>query len=198
MTQWLRRQGHQVNPKRIRRLLRQMGLEAIYPRPRGNLSLPDKEHKIYPYLLRGVAITRPDQVWSTDITYIRMYHGWVYLTAIMDWFSRYVLSWRLSITLENDFCIEALDEALRRHGAPDLFNSDQGPQFTSDAFTGRKTVVRLLTVPSVLIQSVFLVPTSSESDDCRWPQSRTVDRECQGEGGWRRGRDQCGFSPFPP
>lgn len=133
MTQWLGRQGHRVNPKRIRRLLRQMGLEAIYPRPRRNLSLPDKEHKIYPYLLRGVIITRPHQVWSTDITYIRMHHGWVYLTAVMDWFSRYVLSWEVSITLEADFCVSVLRQALRQ-GTPEIFNTDQGSQFTSEDF----------------------------------------------------------------
>ena len=133
MTEWLRRQGHRVNPKRIRRLLRKMGLEAIYPRPRRNLSLPDKEHKVYPYLLRGVVITRPNQVWSTDITYIRMYHGWVYLTAVMDWFSRYVLSWEVSITLEADFCVLALQQALRQ-GTPEIFNTDQGSQFTSEDF----------------------------------------------------------------
>ena len=135
MTQWLRRQGHAVNPKRVRRLLRQMGLEAIYPRPRGPLSLPDPEHKIYPYLLRGVAITHPNQVWSTDITYIRMYQGWVYLTAIMDWFSRYVLSWEVSITLDAYFCVLALAQALSQD-TPEIFNSDQGSQFTAEDFIG--------------------------------------------------------------
>jgi putative transposase len=135
MTHWLQTQGCDAGLKRVRRLLRLMGLEAIYPKPR--LSIPAPGHRIYPYLLRGVAIERPNQVWSTDITYIRMARGFVYLTAILDWFSRYVLSWRLSVTLENDFCLEALDEALRRHGQPDIFNSDQGSQFTSDAFTGR-------------------------------------------------------------
>ena len=111
-----------------------MGLEAIYPRPRRHLSLPDKAHKIYPYLLRGVVITRPHQVWSTDITYIRMVHGWVYLAAVMDWFSRYVLSWEVSITLEAEFCVSALRQALRQ-GTPEIFNTDQGSQFTSDDFT---------------------------------------------------------------
>jgi putative transposase len=135
MTHVLRMQGCNVGLKRVRRLLRLMGLEAIYPKPR--LSVPAPGHRIYPYLLRGVSIERPNQVWSTDITYIRMARGFVYLTAIMDWFSRYVLSWRLSITLENDFCVEALDEALRRHGRPEIFNTDQGAQFTSEAFTGR-------------------------------------------------------------
>jgi len=135
MTEWLQTQGWPVGLKRVRRLLRRMGLEAIYPKPR--LSVPAPGHRIYAYLLRNLLIAHPNQVWSTDITYIRMARGFVYLMAIMDWFSRYVLAWRLSITLENDFCLEALDEALRRHGAPEIFNSDQGSQFTSEAFTER-------------------------------------------------------------
>jgi len=135
MTQSLQFLGWDVGFKRVRRLLRLMGLEAIYPKPR--LSIPAPGHRIYPYLLRNVPIARANQAWSTDITYIRMARGFVYLMAIMDWFSRYVLAWRLSITLENDFCLEALDEALRRHGAPEIFNSDQGSQFTSEAFTER-------------------------------------------------------------
>ena len=133
-TEWLRRQGHFVNPKRVRRLMRLMGLEAVYPRPRRGLSIADKQHKKYPYLLKGVQITRPDQVWSTDITYIRMYRGWVYLTAVMDWFSRFVLSWEVSITLEPAFCVSALKQALS-FGKPDIFNTDQGSQFTSTDFT---------------------------------------------------------------
>ncbi len=133
MTAVLRRGGHTVNPKRIRRLMRLMGLEAIYPKP--NLSKPVKEHKIYPYLLRGVTIDRADQVWSTDITYIRLNRGFIYLVAIMDWFSRYVLSYAFSTTLDKDFCLEALRDALKV-GTPEIFNSDQGSQFTSDAFTG--------------------------------------------------------------
>lgn len=135
MTDWLQDRGWPVGLKRVRRLLRVMGLEAIYPKPR--LSIPVPGHRIYPYLLRDLAIMHPNQVWSTDITYIRMARGFVYLTAIMDWFSRYVLAWRLSITLETDFCVEALDEALERHGAPEIFNSDQGSQFTSEVFTDR-------------------------------------------------------------
>lgn len=131
---WLQSLGWPVGRKRVRRLLRTMGLEAIYPKPR--LSTPAPDHRIYPYLLRGVAITRPNQVWCTDITYIRLARGFVYLTAVIDWFSRYVLSWRLSVTLDADFCIEALGEALGRYGRPEIFNSDQGSQFTSDAFTG--------------------------------------------------------------
>ena len=134
MTEWLRRQGHCVNHKRIRRLMRQMGLEAVYPRRKRGLSVQDKQHKIYPYLLKGVRIIRPDQVWSTDITYIRMYRGWLYLVAVMDWFSRYVISWEVSVTLELEFCVSALKEALRL-GKPDIFNMDQGRQFTSTDFT---------------------------------------------------------------
>ena len=134
MTAWLRREGHSVNPKRTRRLLRLMGIEAIYPRPKLNLSHPNQEHKVFPYLLRGVTIDQVDQVWSTDITYIRMRHGWVYLTAVMDWYSRYVLSWEVSVTLEPAFCIEALERALAQR-TPTIFNTDQGSQFTSPDFT---------------------------------------------------------------
>jgi putative transposase len=134
MTKWLHSKRHYVNHKRVRRLMRQMGLEAVYPRRKRGLSVPDKQHKIYPYLLKGVRITRPDQVWSTDITYIRMYRGWLYLTAVMDWFSRYVISWEVSVTLEPAFCVSALKEALS-FGKPDIFNTDQGSQFTSTDFT---------------------------------------------------------------
>ena len=134
MTEWLRRQGHTVNEKRVRRLLRAMGLEAIYPRRRQGLSQADRQHKVYPYLLRGLEITRPDQVWAADITYIRMARGWVYLMAILDWFSRYVVAWELSITLEADFCVTTLQRALSL-GRPEIFNTDQGSQFTSDGWT---------------------------------------------------------------
>ncbi len=134
MTEQLRRMGHQVNHKRIRRLMRQMGLEAIYPRRRRGLSIPEKQHKIYPDLLRDVQIIRPDQVWSADITYVRMYRGWLYLVAMMDWFSRYVVSWEVSVTLEADFCVLALEQALS-FGKPEIFNTDQGSQFTSIDFT---------------------------------------------------------------
>ena len=133
MTAWLRVQGHRVNRKRVRRLMRVMGLEAIYRRP--NTSKPAPEHKIYPYLLRGVAVHRVNQVWTADITYIPMAKGFLYLVAIMDWHSRYVLSWRLSNTMDVDFCVEALQEALSQ-GQPEIFNTDQGSQFTSQAFTG--------------------------------------------------------------
>ena len=134
MTAWLRQQGYVVNHKRVERLMEQMGLQAIYPKPR--LSQPAPGHKVYPYLLRDVAIARVDQVWSCDITYIRMQSGFVYLMAVIDWFSRYVLSWSVSISLEADFCLEALEAALSL-GTPAIFNTDQGSQFTSDAFTGR-------------------------------------------------------------
>jgi len=134
MTEWLRRQGHCVNHKRVRRLMRQMGLEAVYPCRKRGLSIPDKQHRIYPYLLKDVPIEHPDQVWSADITYVRMYRGWLYLVAVMDWFSRYVLSWEVSITLESDFCVDALKCALS-YGRSDIFNTDQGSQFTSDDFT---------------------------------------------------------------
>jgi len=115
--------------------MRQMGLEAVYPRRKRNMSMPNMQHKIYPYLLDNVKATRPDQVWSTDITYVRMYRGWVYLVAIMDWFSRYVLSWEVSITLEADFCVSALNRALASGRQPEIFNTDQGSQFTSYDFT---------------------------------------------------------------
>ena len=133
MRDWLRNQGHWVNEKRVRRLMRLMGLYAIYPKPRTSRSCP--EHKVYPYLLKGVTVDHPDQVWCSDITYIRLLHGFVYLVVIMDWFSRYVLSWELSITLEKDFCIEALKRVLLI-SRPDIFNSDQGPQYTSEEFIG--------------------------------------------------------------
>lgn len=123
-----------VNRKRAQRLMRIMGLEAIYPKRR--TSQPAAGHKIYPYLLRNVAVVRPDQVWSSDITYIPLRHGFLYLVAVMDWFSRYVLAWRLSNTLTSTFCVEALEAALAR-GQPEIFNSDQGAQFTAAAFTGR-------------------------------------------------------------
>ncbi len=134
MTAWLIRQSYEVNSKRVRRLMRLMGLEAIYPKR--NLSISSPEHKKYPYLLRDVLVERPDQVWSTDITYIKMAQGFVYLVAVMDWYSRYVLAWRLSNTLDTQFCLDALEGALAI-SQPDIFNTDQGSQFTSTEFTGR-------------------------------------------------------------
>jgi putative transposase len=126
--------GHNVNRKRVQRLMRQLGLAGMAPGP--NTSRPHPEHKIYPYLLRGVAVVRPNQVWSTDITYIRLARGFAYLVAIIDWYSRRVLSWRISNSMEAVFCVDCLEEALRTHGKPEIFNSDQGSQFTSVAFTG--------------------------------------------------------------
>ena len=134
MTAWLRHQGYAVNPKHIRRLLRQLGLEAIYPKPR--LSQPAAGQRIYPYLLRGVTIGRVNQVWSADITYIRLATGFVYLVAVIDWFSRDVLSWAVSITMDVAFGVEALEQALRQ-GQPEIFKTDQGAQCASVAFTER-------------------------------------------------------------
>jgi putative transposase len=134
MTAWSQQQGHAVNHKRVRRLLRRMGLEAIYPKPK--LSQPAAGHRIYPYLLRGVKIERVNQVWSSDITYVRLIGGFVYLVAIIDWFSRYVLAWEISVTLDSAFCVSALERALER-GQPEVFNTDQGAQFTSLAFSER-------------------------------------------------------------
>jgi putative transposase len=124
-----------INRKRIQRLMHLMGIEALYPKK--NLSKKNPDHKVYPYLLRGLDINRSDLVWCTDITYIRLQHGFVYLVAILDWHSRKVLSWRLSNTLDAHFCIDALDEAFRKYGKPDIFNTDQGSQFTSAAFVGK-------------------------------------------------------------
>ena len=135
MTEWLRRvENYDVNRKRVQRLMRLMGIEAIYQKPR--TSIPDEQHKVYPYLLRNFSIHRPNQVWATDITYLPMRGGFIYLVAILDWFSRYVLSWQLSNTLDRAFCLEALDEALQR-GTPEIFNTDQGCQFTSADFTDK-------------------------------------------------------------
>jgi len=134
MTRHLRRLGYRVNRKRIQRLMRLMGLEAIYPKPK--TSQPHPEHKIYPYLLRDLVIDHPNQVWSADITYVPMARGFMFLVAVMDWYSRKVLSFKLSNTQDTDFCLEAVEEAIRTYGPPEIFNTDQGAQFTSRAFTG--------------------------------------------------------------
>jgi putative transposase len=134
LTAWLQERGEPVNRKRVQRLLRLMGLEAIYPKPK--LSAARAGHRIYPYLLRDVRVERPDQVWSTDITYVPLARGFMYLAAVLDWYSRYVLAWRLSNTLDGSFCLEMLEEALSR-GRPEVFNTDQGVQFTAQAWTGR-------------------------------------------------------------
>jgi len=126
----------EVNPKRVRRLMKMLGLEAVYPRPLKNTSQPCVEHPKYPYLLRNLEITAPDQVWCADITYIRLHRGFAYLVAVMDWFTRYVLAWELSNTLDAGFCVEALERALASGRWPAVFNTDQGSQFTSEAFTG--------------------------------------------------------------
>ena len=133
MRDYLNRQGYNVNRKRVQRLMRLMGLEAIYPKPR--TSKPHPGHRIYPYLLKGLNINRADMVWATDITYIPLRRGFMYLVAVMDWHSRKVLSWRISNTLDSDFCVSALEEAIATYGSPEIFNTDQGSQFTSMAFT---------------------------------------------------------------
>jgi len=134
MVIFLKVAGHTVNRKRAQRLMQRMGLAGMAPGP--NTSRPHPEHKVYPYLLRGVSVVKPNQIWSTDITYIRLAHGFAYLVAIIDWYSRKVLSWRISNSMEAVFCADCLEEALRTHGKPEIFNSDQGSQFTSETFTG--------------------------------------------------------------
>lgn len=133
MAAWLKRQGHPVGRKRTQRLMRLMGLEGLAPKP--NTSKPKKDHKKYPYLLKGLKIDRPNYVWATDITYISLNRGFMYLVAIIDWHSRYVLSWRLSNTMDTTFCIDAVNDAIRQYGRPEIFNTDQGAQFTSEDFT---------------------------------------------------------------
>jgi len=128
----IKKDGYRISRKKIGELMREMGLRSLFAKP--NLSMPDKQHKKYPYLLRGVTVTHPNHVWSTDITYIKLGSGHVYLTAIIDWYSRKVLSWRLSNTLDNSFCIDALYEALCKYGKPDIFNTDQGSQYTASNF----------------------------------------------------------------
>ena len=130
----LRRQGYKINRKRVQRLMRRMGLQSVAPKP--GTSKPQPGHKVYPYLLRNQVIDRPDQVRCTDITYIRMAGGFVYLTAVMDWYSRFVLSWEVSVTMDTEFCVSALERSLRLYGAPEIFNTDQGSQYTSKEFTG--------------------------------------------------------------
>ena len=131
---WLWEEGYDINRKRVQRLMRQMGITALYPKK--GTSRPGKGHKIYPYLLKGLTIDHPNQVWAADLTYIPMARGFLYLVVVMDWSSRKVLSWRLSNTMDSDFCVDALEEAIRRYGTPQIFNTDQGAQFTSKDFTG--------------------------------------------------------------
>ena len=134
MTQYLRGLGYVINRKRVQRLMRTLGLAGMAPGP--NTSKPHPQNKLYPYLLRGVEVIAPNQVWSTDITYIRLLHGFVYLVAVIDWYSRKVLAWRLSNTMDAGFCVDCLEEAIKNYGFPKIFNTDQGSQFTSDSFTG--------------------------------------------------------------
>ncbi len=135
MRDYLNRNGFKVNRKRIRRLMQLMGLRSVAPQP--NTSKPRKEHKVYPYLLKNLKVTTPDQVWCSDITYIRLANGFVYLTAVMDWASRFVLSWEVSVTMDDEFCVSALNSAIRSYNTPEIFNTDQGSQYTSNAFTGK-------------------------------------------------------------
>jgi putative transposase len=134
MAVFLGTQGHTVNRKRVQRLMREMGLAGMAPGPATSMKHP--QHKVYPYLLRGVPVTRPNQVWSTDVTYIRLARGFAYLVAVIDWYSRKVLAWRISNSMDASFCVDCLEDALRLHGKPEIFNTDQGTQFTSHAFTG--------------------------------------------------------------
>lgn len=134
MKVYLQNLGYKINRKRVQRLMVILGLSGMAPGP--NTSRPHPEHKVYPYLLRGITVTRPNQVWSTDITYIRLPRGFVYLVAVIDWYSRRVLSWRISNTMDSSFCVDCLEQALQEFGIPEIFNTDQGSQFTSDAFTG--------------------------------------------------------------
>ncbi len=159
MVVYLQEQGHAVNRKRVQRLMRVLGLAGMAPGP--NTSRPHPEHKIYPYLLRGVAVVRPNQVWSTDITYIRLEHGFAYLVAIIDWYARRVLAWRISNTLEAGFCVDCLEDALRTHGRPEVFNSDQGSQFTSEAFT--EVLLDAKASPSAWTDAAVPWTTSSSS-----------------------------------
>jgi putative transposase len=133
MRDYLRRQGYKMNRKRVQRLMRKMGLQSIAPKPNTSAAHPD--HKKYPYLLRNLEIICPDQVWCSDITYIPLPGGFVYLTAVMDWYSRFVLSWEISVTMDSSFCVSALESAFRRYGRPEIFNTDQGSQYTSNDFT---------------------------------------------------------------
>ncbi len=135
MRNYLRRKGYKINRKRVQRLMRKMGLQSVAPKPNTSKSHP--KHKVYPYLLRGIDVLYANHVWCSDLTYIRLTGGFVYLTAVMDWHSRYVLSWEISVFMDSDFCVSALERALRCHGTPDIFNTDQGSQYTSSDFTGK-------------------------------------------------------------
>jgi putative transposase len=153
-------EGHKIGRRHVKTLMRRMEIEALYRRPR--TTKPEPGHKIYPYLLRGMAITRPNQVWAMDITYIPMARGFVYLAVVLDWFSRRVLSWRLSITMEAAFCVETLEDALARHGKPDIFNTDQGSQFTGTTFTG----VLIKNAIAISMDGRALGGTMSSSSSC--------------------------------
>ena len=184
----LEEQGYAVNRKRVARLMKRMGIEAVYPKPK--LSQPGEGHRIYPYLLEGVPVERVNQVWSTDITYIRMAGGFVYLVAVMDWYSRYVLSWALSLTLELEFCLEALKAALR-HGRPEIFNTDQGSQFTSERFTGeleKRGIAVSMDGRGRCLDNIFIerLWRSLKYEEVYLHDYRLVPEAGQGIGGWFR------------
>ena len=155
MTDALQAKQYRVNRKRVYRLMKQMGIQAIYPKPR--TSEPHPAHKVYPYLLRNLTIDQPNQVWATDISYIPMAQGFAYLTVVMDWYSRKILAWRLSNTMEADFCIDALEEALHHYGKPEIFNSDQGSQFTSEAFTAvlKQGKIRIINPANIYLRFLY-------------------------------------------
>ena len=161
----LNQMGHAVGLKYTRTLMRKMGLKAIYPKK--NTSIPNQAHKVYPYLLRNVEILKPNHVWSTDITYVRLLHGFVYLVAVIDWYSRYVISWKLSITMDKDFCVDALKEALSK-GLPEVFNSDQGSQFTSLEFTGKLEEKSVQNAWQAVQNSIVQCATCVAPFNARW------------------------------
>ena len=163
-------EGWKIGRRHVKTLMRRMGIEALYRRPR--TTKPEPGHTIYPYLLRGMAITRPNQVWAMDITYIPMARGFVYLAVVLDWFSRRVLSWRLSITMEAAFCVETLENALARHGKPEIFNTDQGSQFTGAAFTG---------ILAKLWRAIYWETTRGVTKDSR--RIKCTDLACSRPGG---------------
>ena len=150
-------EGYKIGRRHVRTLMKRMGIEALYRHPRA--TKPEPGHKIYPYLLRGIEVVRPNQVWAMDITYIPMARGFVYLAVVLDWFSRRVLSWRLSITMEAAFCVETLEDALARHGKPDIFNTDQGSQFTGSAFTGVLTDAGIAIIMRPLLAPIAHQPS---------------------------------------
>ena len=170
--------GHLVNRKKVQRLMRQMGITALYPKK--GTSRPGKGHRIYPYLLKGLTIERPNQVWAADITYIPMARGFVYLVVVMDWYSRKVLSWKLSNTMDSDFCVDALEEAVRQHGKPEIFNTDQGAQFTSEAFSSFRSICQPLQRCRVFNRISRSRRTAARNSASDWPRDFGGSTLCSG------------------